>query len=203
MPRSKDQSKKMRDDRKTQIFSAALELFAARGLSATRISDIAAKAGFSQGLMYHYYRSKEQIYSELIEFAFERMISACRILEGLPLPPEEKIRKAIAELLRNLKESDDSARYYLLVAQASLSEAIPETLKSLIQKKINIPHKILAHIFREGQKRGTVRKKKADELAMVFWTTMKGLALHKAVHGHNMKFPNPDIFTKLFLVEAS
>src|SRR5690349_13660292 len=97
----------MRDERREQILSSALKLFAAKGLAATKITDIAAESGISQGLIYHYFRSKEEIFIELIRGAFERMNAAARALERLPLAPREKINKAIVELLRSIEEHED------------------------------------------------------------------------------------------------
>ncbi|MEZ4833367.1 MAG: helix-turn-helix domain-containing protein [Caldilineaceae bacterium] len=48
----------------------ALRLFATNGLAGTKVADIAAAAEMSHGLLYHYYRAKEDIYVELIRHAF-------------------------------------------------------------------------------------------------------------------------------------
>ena len=53
-------------------YREAAALFAERGLGATKITDIAEAAGISQGLLYHYYPSKEAIYVELIRAALVR-----------------------------------------------------------------------------------------------------------------------------------
>lgn len=45
---------------------AALELFANKGFHTTTVSDIAKKAGVSKGLMYNYFRSKEELLKEII-----------------------------------------------------------------------------------------------------------------------------------------
>ena len=62
MARNKDLNQKMKDERREQILSNALILFAAKGLSATKITDISAASGISQGLLYHYFESKEEIH---------------------------------------------------------------------------------------------------------------------------------------------
>jgi AcrR family transcriptional regulator len=67
---------------KEKIIIAALNQFSRKGLSATRIQDIATEAGISQGLLYRYYKSKNEIYVDLIEVALDKMNEA---VEGLHL----------------------------------------------------------------------------------------------------------------------
>ena len=48
-------------ERRRQILEAAIEVFAEKGFHASRVSDIARKAGVAYGLVYHYFRNKEEI----------------------------------------------------------------------------------------------------------------------------------------------
>lgn len=199
MGRNKELNQKTKDERREQILSAALRLFATRGLAATKITDIAAAAEMSQGLLYHYYRSKEDIFVELIRTAFERMNTAALELEKSPLPAREKIRVAIETLLRGLDDNEDTGLYYLLIAMATASEAIPEEAKAIIQSENLVPYEIIVRIITEGQKDGSLKAYDAGELALVFWTSIKGLAIHKAAHGAKFRTPSPEIFISMFM----
>jgi AcrR family transcriptional regulator len=201
MARNKDTNQKMLDSRREQIMSNALKVFAVKGLSATKISDIAAASGFSQGLIYHYYRSKEELFIALVSHALERMNAACRYLESLEATPREKIIMAIEGLLRNLEENEDSARYYMLIAQASITEAIPDEAKRIIEEGTVVPYEVITKIMKEGQREGSVKKHDAAELALMFWTSIKGLAISKAVRTINYRTPDPAILTGMFLNE--
>ncbi|HLZ21845.1 MAG TPA: TetR/AcrR family transcriptional regulator [Ktedonobacterales bacterium] len=48
-------------DRRNQLIETALRLFAEKGMEKTTIKDIAEAAGVAQGLLYHYYRSKDDL----------------------------------------------------------------------------------------------------------------------------------------------
>lgn len=199
MARNSELNQKMKDERRAQILSAALMLFATKGLSATRIKDLSSATGISQGLVYHYFRSKEEIFVELIRDAFSKMNRACRDLEGMTLPAAEKIKMAIEKLLEGLESSEDTARTYLLIAQATVSDAIPEEAKAVISRENRIPYEVLARIIAKGQKEGSLRKGLPDELSLVFWTSIKGLAIHRAVHGKRFRAPDPAILMRMFL----
>jgi len=69
MPRSEEANMQIKDERQQRILSSALKVFIRKGFAATKISDIAVEAGMSNGLMYHYFQSKEEIYAELVRRA--------------------------------------------------------------------------------------------------------------------------------------
>lgn len=199
MARNQETNQKRKDERREKILSAALLLFATNGLAATKVTDIATAVGMSQGLLYHYFNTKEEIFTELISSAFQRLNDACRQLEAMPLPPLEKIRLAISRLLQGLAENADTARYHLLIAQATVSAAIPLAARTVIQQQNRLPYETIARILRAGQANGTIKQHDPDELALLFWTSINGLAIYKAVHGEQFKAPDPALLLRLFL----
>lgn len=202
MGRSDALNQRMREERREQILSAALRLFATRGLAATKITDIIAETGISQGLLYHYFPSKEALYVALVRKAFEGMDRAARALENMPLSPRDKIATAIAELLRLLETNGDFARYFMLTAQAAWSSATPDEAVALCRRHRRGPYESIARIMRAGQRDGSIRPHDPDELALVFWTTIKGLAMHRATVGRQFKAPDPRVLTTMFFTEA-
>jgi hypothetical protein len=52
-----------------------------------------------------------------------------------------------------------------------------------------------------GQQDGSIKQHDARELSLVFWTTVKGLALHKAVYGAAFRVPDAAIFTSMFFAD--
>ncbi len=201
MPRNPEQNQRMREERREQIISAARKLFAAKGLAATKISDIASETGISQGLLYHYFKSKEEIFVELITGAFEQINAADRARESLPLSPREKIEKAIVEIVGHMEAEEDFAQTVLLIAQASHSDAIPAEAKAVIMAQRDEPYEVVARILEAGQAEGTIKPHDPAELSLMFWTMIKGLALHRASHGDAFTAPNLRILTSVFYAE--
>ena len=72
-------------DRPDEILSAAMQVFADRGLAGARVEDIAAAAGISKGTLYLYFKGKEELFKEAVRAQLRR------ILEGLSAaaPPGE------------------------------------------------------------------------------------------------------------------
>jgi AcrR family transcriptional regulator len=65
-PRTPGQYERLRDRQRRRICRVALKLFAQRGYHATPVSLIAARAGISKGLMYHYFATKKDLLLVLI-----------------------------------------------------------------------------------------------------------------------------------------
>ena len=53
--------------RRRQLLDVALELFAAHGYHATSMNDIAEAAGVTKPVLYQHFRSKRELYLELLE----------------------------------------------------------------------------------------------------------------------------------------
>jgi AcrR family transcriptional regulator len=66
-PRTRTQITKLRAARKDQILQVASRVFARQGFHAANVSDVAAEAGVSQGTVYHYFDSKEDLFMAVFE----------------------------------------------------------------------------------------------------------------------------------------
>ncbi|MGE0718952.1 MAG: TetR family transcriptional regulator [Alphaproteobacteria bacterium] len=58
--------RRRKDARPAEIVAAALDAFAERGYAATRLDDVATRAGISKGTLYLYFQSKEELFKAVI-----------------------------------------------------------------------------------------------------------------------------------------
>jgi len=58
------------EERQAQIIESAINVFARRGFANTRMEDVAAEAGLSKGLLYWYFKSKEEIIIAIADLLF-------------------------------------------------------------------------------------------------------------------------------------
>jgi AcrR family transcriptional regulator len=87
------QSAKRRED----ILAAALAEFSARGFAATRLDDVARRAGVAKGTIYLYFRDKETLFQELVRAELSPVVGA---LEAAPVG--DMPMRAVAEHLIDL-----------------------------------------------------------------------------------------------------
>lgn len=91
-PRTEEQFEEIRSTRKLQIMEAALEVFASEGYHKASIAQIAKKAQISKGLMYNYFKSKEELLKAvLIEGVEGFKKSFDQIVDELDTPEELEI----------------------------------------------------------------------------------------------------------------
>jgi len=83
-------------ERRAAIVEAAMEEFVARGFAATRLDDIAKRAGVAKGTIYLHFKDKESMFEELIRTAIVPVVAR---LHALP-PPSGSIREALERFAR-------------------------------------------------------------------------------------------------------
>ena len=78
-------------DKRRQILDAAITVFARQGFHSTRVSDIADEAGVAYGLVYHYFKSKEEVLNELFTERWSLLLAAIDEADAADSPPREKL----------------------------------------------------------------------------------------------------------------
>lgn len=85
MPRTKAQFEEIRKGSRQKILDAALEVFAKQSFHSSTVDAIAKTAGISKGLLYNYFKSKDEVLNELMVGMMESLMS-----EFMPLKPGNK-----------------------------------------------------------------------------------------------------------------
>ena len=83
------------DKRRLELLDVALRLFAEKGFSATTIADISTEAGTAHGLIYHYFRSKDDLLLAVLE-RNSFLPALRRLLEVSPDQPATEVLPRIA-----------------------------------------------------------------------------------------------------------
>ena len=82
------------EERKREIVEMAKKLFAEQGYEKTQINDITNALNVSHGLVYHYFKSKSEVFDAVIDSLLEYGSNAVlNVVEDTSLNPEEKFRK--------------------------------------------------------------------------------------------------------------
>jgi AcrR family transcriptional regulator len=77
---STETRQRRKEARPAELLTAALDLFVERGYAATKLDDIAAKAGVSKGTLYLYFDSKEALFKAVIEQGIVPMLAEGEVL---------------------------------------------------------------------------------------------------------------------------
>jgi AcrR family transcriptional regulator len=90
-PRSSEQFAEIREERKKQILDAALHVFAEDSYHGSSIAAVASRAKVSKGLIYNYFKSKEEILITLIHDLFDEAMDLMDVDTSVPLTKEKFI----------------------------------------------------------------------------------------------------------------
>lgn len=107
-------------DRKRAILRAAVEVFATKGYHGCRIADVAREAGVAYGLVYHYFKNKDELLQSVFHQSFEAFFTRLQDVVRSPGRLAEKV-KAIAEFaLETYREDPQGVRVLVLqIARSS------------------------------------------------------------------------------------
>ena len=111
-PRTKQQYEEIRKSSKGRIMTVALKLFAEKGYHASSISQIAAKAKVSKGLMYNYFDSKEKLLEEIILEGFNAL-TELEYEAKRGDTAEEQLKDFVESVLNNLYSNFSYWQLYL------------------------------------------------------------------------------------------
>lgn len=195
-PRSTEANEYIKDERRNQILLSALKSFTKNGFSATKMSDIANDTGISYGLVYHYFKSKDEIYTELIKHAIGSLGNVIEEIQAAVDAPIEQIRRIAARVFDSVESREAPGYYYVLMMNAITCEATPVSASDIIRESVN-RLTMLKDIIARGQELGQIREGDPMELAVTCFSAILGLASLK-VSGTISKMPDPEILMRLF-----
>ena len=173
MPRNQAQNEQVRANRRAQILEAARGVFAQHGYHAANVSDVAAAAGVSQGTVYHYFESKEEllmaVYEEWETTNLDREIDAA-------LAAAPTFAGKLAALARSAAKRVEGSGE-LLNAQVEFWSHIPrhEAIRERFRILFTSLGAELAQLIRAGMKAGEFRRVDADSLARLLIAAYDGL----------------------------
>ena len=159
-----------REKRRQEILNAALDIFIHKGFEAAKTQDIANAVGMSEGLLFHYFETKEKLYEELLKMAVEgRKLALTGIInDGL-----EYFQTTAKMIFHYLKTEPFVAKMFVLAGQAQNDDALPESVKALMVKADFEP---TIKKIKQGQKKGDIKKGDPAALAFAFWGAIQGIA---------------------------
>jgi AcrR family transcriptional regulator len=162
--------RRRKEARPGEIAAAALELFVEKGFAATRLDDVAARAGVSKGTVYLYFDSKEALFKSAIEAAMTPAVEAAEALANeAGRPSADLLRCFVFGWWQMVGSTALGGLPKLLVAEAG---NFPEIALWFHESMIRRAQKALARIIESGIARGEFRPVEANVAARVFFAPM-------------------------------
>ncbi len=108
-----------KEDRPQEITAAAFAAFAEKGFTATKVEEVARRAGVSKGLLYLYFKTKEELFKAVIRnVVTPRVDELTRTLDSSELSAEAFIRGPLLAFMQRLPGSPASVVIRLMISEA-------------------------------------------------------------------------------------
>ena len=108
-----------KEDRPQEITEAAFAAFAEKGYAGTRIEEVARRAGISKGLMYLYFKTKEELFKAVIRSVVVPQVELLeRELDAATPSAETFLRGPVLTFMKGMPGSRVSVVIRLLIAEA-------------------------------------------------------------------------------------
>jgi TetR/AcrR family fatty acid metabolism transcriptional regulator len=152
-------------DKRRLILDAAVRVFARRGFNGCRVSDIADEAGVAYGLVYHYFRSKDEVLDTLFLERWNVLLDVIRELDGRGMEPREELH-AITSFIVDSYRHDPELMKVIIVEVTRAANSFGRTHLG----KIREAYELIARVVERAQENGTFTRAVTPEFAaMAFY----------------------------------
>ena len=162
----------LKGNKKKQILDAALQIFVKKGYSDTRMDDIVEMSGMSKGAIYHHYKSKRELFLDLIDFWEEFYFPNILDKKYKNKTASGKLREIVKDVVLTFKE-----KKYVFLAEleiwslANHDEAVRSRTKKLYTNLITL----FSGIIKNGVEQGEFKKLNINIAALSIMTSLQGV----------------------------
>ncbi len=165
-PRTPKQFEAIREEKRSIILDAALELFGKEGYHNTSVSKIAKRAGISKGLVYNYFDSKEAVVKELLHAGIDQMLYYIDIQNDLD---PQQVEYVINKTFEHVEQNREFWKLYFSISlQPEIFPLIREKINELAQPLFRMGVDYLTRAGYENPQGET----------MIFAALMDGICFH-------------------------
>jgi AcrR family transcriptional regulator len=176
MARSKQLSEQMRSQSREKLISAAKEIFAEKGYYNCKVSDIARRAGMSQGSVYWYFPSKEELLKTVLAEGFNRIDAVLTSAVAHPGNAAARLEVLIDHFTAQVGEGSGFTSLFLSL----LGHSGAPLLKQMGFDTAEIGaryHRLMLYILAPAQTEGLICPVDPNFLAVFFFSLFNGFQI--------------------------
>jgi AcrR family transcriptional regulator len=155
--------RRRKDARPQEILEAALDCFSAKGFAATRMDDIAERAGVTKGTIYLYFQNKEAVFKALVRESIG--VTVNDVLEQVrasQAPASDILRMMVVHIGGIMRTSDLVVLPKIILAEAG---NFPELARFYREEIIDKGLRAVSGVIERGIARGEFRPVPAEFVA--------------------------------------
>lgn len=191
---SKPRWERRKDARPQELLAAAIDLFVEHGFAATRLEDVARRAGVSKGTLYLYFTNKEELFKAVVRESILPFLGKAELsvaeFEG---HSADLLRSVVMNWSRQIGQSKASGLGKLMLAEAV---NFPELARFYREEVMSRVVRMISSILERGVNRGEFRSFDITQMTQVLIAPMMMLNVwkHSAVAPCDCSDLNPQAF---------
>jgi AcrR family transcriptional regulator len=179
--------------RQEEILAAALEEFGANGYAATRLEDVAKRAGIAKGTIYLYFRDKERLFGAVVRTLIQKRIDALTgVLSG---SAEELLRELLSQMYKVVGNAKVRSIVRMLIAESGKFPQLADIYhREVIGRGLNRVRRVL----KKGVATGEFRQTKAAQFPQILVAPGVLAIMWQLLHGERHRL-DLDAYSKAHL----
>ena len=170
MPRTPEENERIRRATTEHILKTALSLFCEKGYYSTSIEELAKQAQISKGLLYHYFKGKEEVLAALVDRRINDVLMVMNAAKTKPTPAAQ-IRHIVEGALDDVRRQPEVFRFYLnLFSQPKLDPLAAKSSQKLMDEQAR-QFKVQTEMFR------LLGIENPERRSLYFSSTLQGVML--------------------------
>ncbi len=180
-----ERERNRKEGNKKSILKVAERIFTQKGYSLTTMDEIAEGAQFSKATLYQYFKSKSEMFFEIIYKSFEEVLHKIMKIKKMNVNAEEKLKKSIFTISYYYHTKKNIARIFIMEralmrrllhpdskvqAPSTHHPPIPSRYMSILDETFNL----LCEIIEEGVKNGEFRRVDARQAGFILGAMIRG-----------------------------
>jgi len=176
-------------ERPQELIDAALAAFVEKGLSATRMEDVAKLAGVSKGTLYLYYPSKEELFKAVVRGTLLPTLAEAKVMiDHWQGNTSDLIRLLLRIWWQHIGTSPGADVYKLIVTDVG---NVPDLAQFYLDEIMRPSYEMLGATFQRGIDRGEFRSIDVNVLVQSLLAPAQFVALYSNCTRHIADNPYP------------
>ncbi len=177
------------------ILQAAEKVFVQKGYRLATVDDIANEAQFSKATLYRYFKSKSDIFFEIIYGSLEESYGGILKIQKKALSAEKKLKELIGYIISFYHKKKNLSRI-LFMEMAAMKKMVSSehsvhgsfadvhpTIPARFKSKMEQTSDIISEIIKEGVEAGEFRKMDIQDANVVLGSLLRGFYFRGPVQG--------------------
>lgn len=199
MPKTKEQFEQIRNDRINSILFVATDLFATKGFDGVNLDEVTKKAKCSHGLLYHYYKGKEELYQAVLEKIIYPDME--QFFKNINQNQKAKyvVQDLVDQILKLLKSNNEQKiKELYLFSNIHLKKNLKFIYKN--EEGHTVIFSTIQKLIDRGKEEGDFNSYPTVELAISLLSLIKGIAFNRLNIGYKrFVCPRSEIVMKMLL----